>query len=61
MKPILAAREILLLACFPEQQEPLAKMLRGRPTPELPASYVLDHPHGTIVYTGDRISLEERD
>jgi len=60
MKPILEAREILLLACFPEQQEPLGKMLRGRPTPELPASYLLNHPHSTIIYTGDTICLEER-
>lgn len=60
MKPILEAREILLLACFPEQQEPLGRMKRGRPTPALPASYLLDHPHGTIIYTGDTIRLEER-
>lgn len=59
MKPILGAREILLLACFPEQQAPLARMRRGRPTPELPASYLLDHPQSTILYTGDRIQLEE--
>ena len=58
MKPILAAREILLLACFSEQQKPLSRMIRGRPTPELPASYLLDHPKSTIVYTGDRISLD---
>lgn len=60
MKPILDAREILLLACFAEQQEPLSKMLSGRPTPELPASYLLNHPHSTIIYTGDTICLEER-
>ena len=60
MKRILAAREILLLACFPEQEEPLRRMQHGRPTPELPASYLLDHPHSTILYTGDRISLEEQ-
>ena len=59
MEPILAAREILLLACFPEQQAPLARIMRGRPTPELPASYLLGHPRSTIIYTGDRISLEE--
>jgi len=58
MKPILAAREVLLLACFPEQQEPLSKMIRGRPTPTLPASYLVDHPNSTSVYTGDRISLD---
>ena len=54
MRPILAAREILLLACFPEQQEPLWRIMHGRPTPELPASYLLAHPHSTIIYTGDR-------
>jgi glucosamine-6-phosphate deaminase len=59
MKPILNAREILLLACFPEQVEPLNRMRRGRPTPELPASYLLDHPHATIIYAGDRVCLEE--
>ncbi len=59
MKPILAAREILLLACFAEQQDPLARMRGGRPTPELPASYLLDHPHATIIYTGDKIRLGE--
>jgi len=58
MQPILGAREILLLACFAEQQEPLRRMKRGRPTPELPASYLLDHPQSTIIYTGDRICLE---
>ena len=31
MRPILAAREILLLACFPEQQEPLSRM-HARPS-----------------------------
>jgi glucosamine-6-phosphate deaminase len=60
MKTILAAREILLLACFPEQQKPLCNIMVGRPTPELPASYLLGHPQSTIIYTGDRICLEER-
>ena len=60
MKPLLAARAILLLACFAEQQEPLGKILHGRPTPELPASYLLDHAQSTILYTGDCIQLEER-
>lgn len=59
MKPILAAREILLLACFPEQQIPLQRMRRGRPTPELPASYLLTHPKATVIYTGDKICVEE--
>jgi glucosamine-6-phosphate deaminase len=59
MRPILAARAILLLACFSEQQEPLSRMMHGRSTPELPASYLLDHPHSTIIYTGDKIRLGE--
>lgn len=59
MKPILAARKILLLACFPEQREPLRRIRRGRITPEVPASYLIDHPHATILYTADTINLEE--
>ena len=59
MRPILAAREILLLACFPEQQEPLSRIRHGRATPEIPASYLLDHPQSTIIYTGDQICLGE--
>jgi glucosamine-6-phosphate deaminase len=57
MQPILAAREILLLACFAEQTEPLTRMRHGRPTPELPASYLLDHPRATVIYAGDKVSL----
>lgn len=53
MEAILAAREILLLACFPEQREPLEKMRRGEITPQLPASYLLRHSHATIVSAGD--------
>lgn len=59
MAPILAAREILLLACFPEQQSPLRRIRQARVTPELPASYLLDHLQATILYTGDVIRLEE--
>lgn len=59
MRPILAAREILLLACFPEQRAPLLRIKQGRVTPEIPASYLLTHPRATIVYTGDQIALEE--
>jgi len=59
MRSILAAREILLLACFPEQAAPLGRLLRGRPAPELPASYLLDHPNATIIYAGDRVHLEQ--
>ena len=58
MKPILAARKILLLACFPEQEKPLAAMKNGRPTPELPASYMLDHKDAEVIYTGDQITLK---
>ena len=57
MKPILAARKMLLLACFPEQEKPLSVMNHGRPTPELPASYLLDHPDSEIIYTADQITL----
>lgn len=57
MRQILAAREILLLACFAEQTEPLGKMRRGEPTPELPASYLLAHPNASIIYTSDKIKL----
>ncbi len=59
MKPILAAKKELLLACFAEQEEPLTKMLRDkRATPELPASYLLDHPDFTLIYTADKINLD---
>ena len=58
MAQILAAREILLLACFPEQVVPLQTMLHGAPTPTLPASYLLSHRHTTIVYTADTIALD---
>lgn len=59
MGAILGAREILLLACFAEQQRPLRAIRTGRATPQLPASYLLDHPSATIIYTGDTICLEE--
>ena len=59
MKPILEAKRTLLLACFAEQEEPLSRMLRDRrPTPELPASYLLAHPDFTLVWTADKINLE---
>lgn len=58
MKPILEAKRTLLLACFAEQEAPLARMLRDRrPTPELPASYLLAHPDFTLVWTADKIHL----
>ena len=59
MKPILASKQELLLACFAEQEAPLTKMLRDqRATPELPASYLLDHPDFTLIYTADKIDLD---
>lgn len=57
MKPIIAAKKLLLLACFPEQAEPLTAMKHGRPTPELPASYLLTHRDSEVVYTADQITL----
>ena len=59
MKPILAAKQELLLACFAEQEAPLTKMIKdNRPTPELPASYLLEHPDFTLIYTADKINLD---
>ena len=58
MKPILAAKKMLLLACFPEQEKPLSVMKHGRPTPELPASYMLEHKDSEIIYTADQITLK---
>jgi glucosamine-6-phosphate deaminase len=59
MQAILAAREILLLACFAEQREPLLVVGRGRATPTCPASYLAGRPNATVIYTGDTIALEE--
>ncbi|MDO4575488.1 MAG: 6-phosphogluconolactonase [Planctomycetia bacterium] len=60
MKPILAAKQCLLLACFPEQESPLKQMIGGRlPTPALPASYLLTHPDSRLIYTVDCINLGE--
>ncbi len=60
MKPILAAKRELLLACFAEQQAPLRRMLGdGKATPTLPASYLLAHPDFTLIYTADKIALDE--
>ena len=30
----------------------------GKATPELPASYLLEHPDFTLVYTTDKIDLD---
>ncbi|MDZ7618361.1 MAG: 6-phosphogluconolactonase [Patescibacteria group bacterium] len=59
MKPLLAARELLLLTCFPEQREPLERIRRGTITPSLPGSYLLGHANATIVYAQDSVGLEE--
>ena len=59
MKQILASKQELLLACFAEQQEPLTRMIGdGCATPELPASYLLDHSDFTLIYTEDKINLD---
>ena len=59
MKPILAAKQELLLACFAEQEAPLRTMLGDRrATPELPASYLMDHKDFTLIYTTDKIDLD---
>lgn len=59
MKPILDAEQILLLACFTEQEAPLRTLLkRDEPTSELPASYLLTHRNSEIAYTADKISLD---
>ncbi len=59
MAPILAAREILLLACFAEQAAPLNALRTGRITPELPASFLLRHRHAAVVYTADTLPLPD--
>lgn len=60
MRSILQAKEELLLACFAEQEEPLTRMLsENRATPELPASYLLKHDNFTLIYTADKIDLEQ--
>lgn len=57
MSTILKAREILLLACFPEQAVPLLKIKSGTITPELPASFLLRHQNAEIIYTEDTVKL----
>ncbi len=59
MKQILASKHLLLLACFPEQRNPLKEMrTKGRPTPALPASYLYTKSDSEILYCADTISLE---
>lgn len=57
MKSILDAKEIMLLACFTEQAAPLKVIKSGKISPELPASFLLQHGNSEIVYTLDKISL----
>ena len=59
MEAILAAKEIVLLACFPQQRQPLRKLRQGCVTPELPGSYLINHPNTTIIYADDQVGLEE--
>jgi glucosamine-6-phosphate deaminase len=61
MAPILAAKKCLLLACFKEQTAPLKAIFArgGEPTPCLPASYLWRHPDFRLVYTVDKITLED--
>ena len=59
MKPILKSKRELLLACFSEQEEPLRRMIKGKkPTPALPASYLLEHDDFRLIYTADKINLD---
>ncbi|MDD4870878.1 MAG: glucosamine-6-phosphate deaminase [Kiritimatiellae bacterium] len=57
MASILKAKEIILLACFPEQTTPLRAIQTGIVTPELPASFLLRHKNTDIIYTEDKIKL----
>ena len=59
MASILAAKDILLLACFQEQTAPLSEIKAGNISPELPASFLLQHDCSEIVYTSDKITLKE--
>ena len=60
MAPILAAKKCLLLACFEEQTAPLKDIIKkGSPTPFLPASYLWRHSDFRMIYTADKISLDE--
>ena len=57
MKSILKAKEIMLLACFSEQEIPLGKIKTGKVSTENPASFLLKHPSVSIIYTADKIKL----
>lgn len=57
MSSLLAAREIVLLTCFPEQATPLQALRAGGVTSEVPATCLCHHPQVTVVYTADCITL----
>lgn len=59
MTAILAAREVALLACFPEQAAPLGRIRRETATPEIPASCLIRHPCAAVIYAADAIALED--
>lgn len=59
MRTILAAKEIMLLACFPQQRRPLGVMLEGAVTPELPGSYLNEHPDATVVWAENEVRIAE--
>ncbi|NLE67638.1 MAG: hypothetical protein GX608_09475 [Lentisphaerae bacterium] len=61
MRPILQAKEIMLLACFKEQAVPLRKIKAGIISPETPASLLLNHPSAKVIYTSDTIALAEEE
>lgn len=58
MARILKAKEIMLLACFAEQLKPLQAIKTGNVTPELPASFLLQHEKAEIIYTEDKIKFQ---
>ncbi|MDD5728887.1 MAG: hypothetical protein PHV59_10005, partial [Victivallales bacterium] len=57
MASILQAKEIILLACFTEQTAPLSTIRSGKISPELPASFLLNHKAADIICTEDKIKL----
>ena len=58
MSPIIAAKNHLLLACFPEQEKPLSAMKRNPvPDPACPASYLFLDDKSEIITCGDVIKL----
>ncbi len=57
MRQILAARDIVLVACFEEQTAPLRLLQARRVSTESPASFLLNHPSVEVIYTTDTINL----